>query len=138
MVHEQLCPFCTPPLQSPLPHLPHLLFSFTLNLCYCFRLRLGGGNGMKWKGMKRIILEYSFLPLFGSFNEDNEKLILLFESLSGREQNGQEGTLISLYSLKISNFHSSRNWKEWEEMKLDLMIFLVKLPKYPYIFNLLF
>ena len=29
--------------------------------------RLGGGNGMEWKGMKRIILKYSSLPSFGSF-----------------------------------------------------------------------
>ena len=43
---------------------------------------------MKWKGMKRIILEYSSLPLFGSFNGGNGKIILLFESLSGREWNG--------------------------------------------------
>ena len=47
--------------------------------------RLGGGNGMKWKGMKIIILEYSSLPLFESFNEGNGKLIPLFKSLSERE-----------------------------------------------------
>ena len=50
-----------------------------------FRPRLGEGNGMKWKGMKRIILEYSFLPLFGSFNGGNGKLISLFGNLSGKE-----------------------------------------------------
>ena len=43
---------------------------------------------MEWKGMKRIILEYSFLPLFGSFNEGNGKLIPLFRSLSRRKWNG--------------------------------------------------
>ena len=32
--------------------------------------------------MKRIILEYSFIPLFGSFNKGNRKPILLFGSLS--------------------------------------------------------
>ena len=32
-------------------------------------------------------LEYSFLPLFGSFNRGNGKFIPLFESLSGREWN---------------------------------------------------
>ena len=52
------------------------------------RLRLGGENGMKWKGMKRIILEYSSIPLFRSFNGGNRKLIPLFESLSRREWNG--------------------------------------------------
>ena len=31
-----------------------------------------------------------------------------------------------------------RNWEEWKGMKLNLMIFLLKLPKYPYIFNHLF
>ena len=50
--------------------------------------RLGEGNGMKWKGMKRIILKYSSLPLFESFNKGNGKSILLFESLSEREWNG--------------------------------------------------
>ena len=25
-------------------------------------LHLGGGNGMEWKGMKKIILEYSPVP----------------------------------------------------------------------------
>ena len=49
------------------------------------RPRLGGENGMKWKWMKIIILEYSSIPLFGSFNGGNWKLILLFESLSKRE-----------------------------------------------------
>ena len=52
-----------------------------------FRPRLGGGNGIEWKGMKRIILEYSSLLLFGSFNGRNGKSIPLFESLSGREWN---------------------------------------------------
>ena len=60
----------------------------------------------EWNGMKRIILEYSSLPLFGSFNGGNGKSIPLFGSLSGREWNGYERTLIPLYSLKISNFHS--------------------------------
>ena len=93
---------------------------------------------MEWKGIKRIILEYSFLLLFESFNGGNGKFILLFGSLSERKWNGWEGTLIPLYSLKTSNFHSLQNWEEWEGMKLDLMIFLLKLSKYPYIFNHLF
>ena len=42
---------------------------------------------MEWKGMKRIILEYSSLPLFESFNGGNRKSISLFGSLSGREWN---------------------------------------------------
>ena len=73
--------------------------------------------------MKRIILEYYSLSLFGSFNGENKKFIPLFGSLSGREWNGWEGmewvggnemeeTLIPLYSLKISNFHFPRNWEE--------------------------
>ena len=88
--------------------------------------------------MKKIILEYSSLPLFEIFKGGNEKFIPLFESLSGRKCNRWEGTLIPLYSLKISNFHFLQNWEEWEGMKLDLMIFLLKLLKYPYIFNPLF
>ena len=78
--------------------------------------------------MKRIILEYSSIPLFGSFNGANGKLIPLFESLSGREWNGLEGTLIPLYFLKTSNFHSPRNCEEWEGMKLNLMIFFTQTP----------
>ena len=101
-------------------------------------LRLGGRNGMEWKWMKRIILEYSSLPLFKSFNGRNRKSILLFGSLSEREWNGYEGTLIPLYSLKTSNFHSPRNWEEWKGMRLNLMNFLLKLWKYIYIVNHLF
>ena len=62
--------------------------------------------------MKRIILGYFSLLLFESFNGGNEKFIPLFGSLSGKEWNGQEGTIIHLYSLKTSNFHSPRNWEE--------------------------
>ena len=88
--------------------------------------------------MKRIILEYSSFILFRSFNGGNGKLILLFGSLSGRKWNELEGTLIPLYSFKISNFHSPKNWEEWERMKFDLMIFLLKLSEYTCIFNSLF
>ena len=72
-------------------------------------------NGIEWKEMKRIILEYSSLPLFRSFNGGNGKFIPLFGSFSGREWNGYERTLIPLYSLKILNFHSleiGRNRRE--------------------------
>ena len=102
------------------------------------RLRLGGGNRMEQKRMKRIILECSSIPLFGNFNGGNGKPIPLFGNLSKRESNGQEGTLISLCSLKTSNFHSPQNQEELERIELDLMIFLLKLPKYPCIFNSLF
>ena len=44
---------------------------------------------MEWKGIKRIILEYSSLPLFGSFNGGNGKSIILFESLSRRNGIGR-------------------------------------------------
>ena len=49
------------------------------------RLRLGGGKGMEWNGIKGIFLEYSSLLLFGSFNGGNGMYISLFGSLSGRE-----------------------------------------------------
>ena len=55
--------------------------------CFILSPRLRGGNGMKWKALKRIILKYSSIPLFGSFNKGNEKSIPLFGSLSGREWN---------------------------------------------------
>ena len=64
------------------------------------RSRLGGGNEIEWKEMKRIILEYSSLSSFGSFSGGNEKLIPLFKSLSGREWNewGGEYSLFSISS----------------------------------------
>ena len=61
---------------------------------------------MEWKGMKKIILEYSSLPLFEGFNGRNGKSIPLFGSLSEKKWNGQEEILIPLYSLKTLNFHS--------------------------------
>ena len=57
-------------------------FFFSSFDCFSFRPRLGGE-----KGMKRIILEYSSIILFESFNGKNKKFIILFESLSGREWN---------------------------------------------------
>ena len=67
----------------------HLLSYLTPPPSPLFPLRplLGGGNEIEWKWMIRIILEYSSLPMFGSFNGRNEKLIPLFGSLSGREWN---------------------------------------------------
>ena len=47
-----------------------------------------------------------------------------------------ERSFISI-PLKLQIF-IPQNWEEWKGMKLDLMNFLLKLPKYPYIFNLLF
>ena len=86
---------------------------------------------MELNGMKRIILEYSSIFLFGNFNGRNGKLISLFGSLSIRKWNGYEGTLISFYSFKTSNFHSPQYWDVWEGMKLDLMILFTKTLKIP-------
>ena len=44
---------------------------FKVNAPFPLRLRLEGGNGMEWKGIKIIILEYSSLLLFRSFNGGN-------------------------------------------------------------------
>ena len=41
-------------------------------LICALRPRLEEENEMEWKGIKRIILEYSFLPLFRSFIEGME------------------------------------------------------------------
>ena len=79
--------------------------------------------------MNRIILEYSSIFLFGNFNGRNGKLISLFGSLSIRKWNGYDGTLISFYSFKTSNFHSLGNWEELKGMKFDLMNFFTKNPK---------
>ena len=50
-------------------------------------------NVNEWNASSRLEggkkkLEYSSLPLFGSFNEKNGKFIPLFESLSESEWNG--------------------------------------------------
>ena len=69
----------------------YIMAGFCLGLKFkphCLRPRLRGGNGMEWKGIKKIISKYSSLPLFGSFNGGNGKFIPLFGSLSGREWNG--------------------------------------------------
>ena len=72
---------------------------------------------------------------------NNIKFIPLFRSLSGKgmERVGRNTQLlIPLYSFKISNFHSLQNSEKFEEMELDLMNLLLKLPKYPSIFSRLF
>ena len=63
------------------------LFFYSINNKLSLRPCLGEGNEMKWKGIKRLIVEYSSLPLFGSFNRRNGKSIPLFENLSRREWN---------------------------------------------------
>ena len=82
---------------------------------------------MEWKGMERIILEYSSIPLFGSFNGGNGKSIPLFGSFNGRNVkliplfgslSGKEYSFLSII-LKSQIFIPS----EWERMQLDLMIF---------------
>ena len=82
---------------------------------------------MEWKGMERIILEYSSLPLFGSFNGGNGKFIPLFGSFNGRNGkpiplfgslSGREYSFLSIL-LKPQIFIPS----EWERMQLDLIIF---------------
>ena len=44
-------------------------------------LRFVWEEGMEWNEMKGIFLEYSFFPLFGSFNGENGRSIPLFGSL---------------------------------------------------------
>ena len=68
-------------------------------VCVCVKCclliaSLEGMKWMKWKKLKYIYiyiyiyLEYSILSLFESFNEENERFISLFESLSGGKWNG--------------------------------------------------
>ena len=76
--------------------------------------------------MKRIILEYSSIPLFKSFNGGNRKPILLFESLSRREHS----FLSIILKPQIFIFPEiGRNGRD--RMKLDLMNFFTKTPKTP-------
>ena len=58
---------------------------------------------MKWNGMKRIILDYSSIPLFVSFNGGNGKLIPLFESLNVREWNGMDRREHSFFSIPLKS-----------------------------------
>ena len=88
-----------------------------MSTCYCI---LG----------KKIILEYSSIPLFGSFNGGNGKSTSLFWNLSRREWNGYEGMLIP--------HCSPQNWEEWEGMNLGLMKFLLKPLNTPLISVILF
>ena len=62
-----------------------ILFGFWIMGVDLFQASFGR---REWNGMKRIILEYFFLPLFGSFNGGNGKFIPLFGSLSERKWNG--------------------------------------------------
>ena len=57
-----------------------LSYSF---LFLILKTHLGGKNGLKWKGMKKILLEYSSIPLFGS-------LRLRLGVHKGGEWNGME------------------------------------------------
>ena len=78
--------------------------------------------------MKRIILEYSFLSLFESFNGGS---ILLFESLNVRKWSRLEGIHIPLYFFKISNFHSRPKFGGIEGNKIrfnDFFTITLKIP----------
>ena len=70
---------------------------------------------MEWKGIKRIILEYSSLLLFGSFNGENGKLFPLFESLVGGNKMSKREHLFLSIPLKSQIFIPSeigRNERE--------------------------
>ena len=81
--------------------------------------------------MEKIILEYFSLPLFRSFNGGNRKLILLFESLSGRELNVYEGILIPLYSLKNLKFSFPPKLGGMRGNEIKFNDFFTKTPKIP-------
>ena len=80
--------------------------------------------------MKRIILEYSSLPLFGSFNRENEKFIPLFESLSERDLNGTREQSLLFISLKYQIFIPPKlEGIRGNEIRLNE--FFTKTPKIP-------
>ena len=69
---------------------------------------------MEWNG-KNIILEYSSLPLFGSFNGGNGKLIPSFIEVRGNEMGRTEHLFLSI-PLKPQIFippKIGRNGREW-------------------------
>ena len=77
---------------------------------------------MEWKEMTRIILEYFSIPLFGSFNRGNEKLIPLFGSLrlclgvyKGMEQNDHKE--IEWNGIYLSKGNELKRM-EWNGIKL--------------------
>ena len=57
--------------------------------------------------------------------------------VGGNEMGRTEHSFLSII-LKPQIFIPSKNREEWEGMELNLMNFLLKLSKYPYIFNPLF
>ena len=69
---------------------------------------MGGGNGMEWKRMKRIILEYSSIPLFGSLMEGMKSPFSCLRVYKGRELNG----------IKWNDHKGMEmNWMEWNVFK---------------------
>ena len=75
---------------------------------------------MEWKGMKRIILEYSFISLFWSFNEGN-----------GMDR--REHSFLSI-PLKPQIFIPPPPQKNWEGMDGNVIRFneiFTKTPKIP-------
>ena len=47
--------------------------------------------------MKRIILEYSFFPLFESFNGENRKFIILSGRVEGNGMDKKKHLFLSIY-----------------------------------------
>ena len=58
---------------------------------------MGGRNGMEWKRIKKTILEYSSLPLFGSFNGVNGKSIPLFRRAPLRRMEWNENNIFRIF-----------------------------------------
>ena len=73
-----------------------------------------GGDGMEWKEIKRIILEYSSLPLFWSFNWGNRKSIPLFGTLKWERMKWLKGNTHSSLFPQNLKFSFSQNWEELE------------------------
>ena len=86
---------------------------------------MGEEKGMGWKW---IILEYSSLLLFGSFNGGNESPLHSLGILVGENGVGRR-ILILLYSFKTSNFSFPPKLGKLEGIKLNLMNFFTKTPK---------
>ena len=86
---------------------------------------MGEEKGMGWKW---IILEYSSLLFFGSFNGGNESPLHSLGILVGENGVGR-GILIFLYSFKTSNFSFPQKLGKLEGIKLNLMNFFTKTPK---------
>ena len=86
--------------------------------------------------MKRIILEYSFISLFESFNEGNRKSITLFGRVEGNGMDKKKHFFLSIY-LKSQIFILSK-LRRMGGNEIKFNDFFTKISKIPPIYSILY